>query len=194
MESIHFTLDGQPVAAAPGMTLLEAAATVGIHIPHLCKDPRVEPIGACRLCAVKIEGRPGLVTACSTPATEGLRVCSEDEELAAVRRGILELVLGEHCATCTTCDRDGACKLQDYAYRYQVDLTRWGVAAPRAEEPNYSSANHGIRYDASKCIRCGLCVAYCQDVQMAGALTFAGPVAEMEVSTAFGIDLHESDC
>ena len=105
-------------------------------------------------------------------------VRTEDEEIAGVRRTILELVLSEHCASCTTCDRDGTCRLQDYAYRYRADEHRFGAAAPKASRANYASNNKAILFDADKCIRCGLCVKYCEEVQMAaiGLLIAAGAV------------------
>ena len=186
MKSVELTIDGHPVNVPAGTTILEAARTAGIEIPHLCYDPRVEAIGSCRLCGVKVEGSRGLIAACGQAVSEGMKVVSEDEELALRRKHVLELFLSDHCSTCTGCDKAGACRLQDYAYRYGADQNRFGVYAPKPNGENFTSLNKGILYDAEKCIKCGLCVKYCETVQMAEALTFAWRANRLVVTTPFG--------
>lgn len=188
------TIDGKKVKVPKGTTILEAAKAVAIDIPHLCYDPRVGPIGTCRLCVVQVQGQAGLTISCNTEAADGMNVTTENEEIASIRKTILELILSEHRVACTSCDIDGACKLQDYAYRYQADEERYGRALRKPVRPNYTSNTEAIVYDADKCILCGLCVKYCEEVQMAEALTFAGRCDDMEISTAFGKDLYESSC
>ena len=107
---------------------------------------------------------------------------------------MLELLLSEHRVACTSCDKDGACKLQDYAYRYQANEGRFGLPERRPVKPNYATNNKAILYDPDRCILCGLCIKYCEEVQKAEALTFGGRLEQLEVSTAFGIDLQESSC
>ncbi len=194
MREVRLNIDDKEVTAKEGATILEAARDAGIDIPHLCHNPRVRPMGTCRLCWVRVEGSTGLVLSCNTPVTEGSRVCTEDEQIAAIRKTILELILSRHRVVCTSCDLNGACRLQDYAYRYQADESRFGRARQGFGRSNYTSGSEAIRYDPEKCILCGLCVAYCEETPKAGALTFAGPPEEMEISTAFGADLHKSTC
>jgi NADH dehydrogenase/NADH:ubiquinone oxidoreductase subunit G len=109
------TIDGREVTVPEGTTILEAGKSLGIDIPHLCYDSRLEPAGTCRLCVVQIEGRPGLTISCNTLAAEGIKVCTENDEIAAIRKTVLELILSEHRVACTSCDKDGACRLQDCA-------------------------------------------------------------------------------
>ncbi|MCK4294593.1 MAG: formate dehydrogenase subunit alpha [Planctomycetes bacterium] len=194
MKEVSLEIDGKKVTVQEDTTILEASKGVGIDIPHLCYDPRVPPIGTCRLCLVQIEGQAGLSISCNTPVAEGMRVCTENEEIAAIRKTILELILSQHRVACTSCDQEGACKLQDYAYRYQADEARFGLPERRPTERNYTTKSEAILYDPDKCILCGLCVKYCEEVPMAEALTFAGMLDEMRVSTAFGTDLPESPC
>lgn len=194
MKEVCLRIDGREVTVQEGTSILEAAKGVGIDIPHLCYDSRVEPAGNCRLCIVQIEGRPGLTISCNTPVAEGMVVCTENAEIAAIRRTILELILSEHQVSCTSCDKEGACKLQDYAYRYQADEGRFGLPERRLVRENYTSNSEGILYDPAKCILCGLCIRYCEEVQRAEAITFRGRLGKIEVSTAFGIDLDKSSC
>jgi len=174
MKKVSLTIDGKKIEVVEGTTILQAAGAAGIDIPNLCCDPRLQPIGACRLCIVRIEGTEALTTSCSTAVQEEMKVCTENEQIAAVRKTILELLLSEHDASCTTCDKDGTCKLQDYAYRYQADEKRFARALQEAPRANYTSNNEAITYEAGRCIRCGLCISYCADIQKAEALTFAG--------------------
>ena len=194
MKEVSLTIDGEKVKVPKGTTILEAAKAVGIDIPHLCYDPRVRPMGTCRLCIVQVEGKAGLTISCNAEAADGMNVTTENEEIAAIRKTILELILSEHRVACTSCDRDGACKLQDYSYRYQADEERFGRVSRSPVRPNYTSNTEAIVYDADKCILCGLCVKYCEEVQKSEALTFCGRLGQLEVSTAFGIDLQASSC
>jgi len=191
---VSLTIDGRAVTVPAGTSVLLAAQSAGIDVPHLCHDPRVEPIGACRLCSVKVEGARGLVAACGQQVAPGMVVTSEDPELAERRRHVLELLLSEHHASCANCDRSGDCRLQDYAYRYQADPHRFGVYVPKHTAPNYTALDKGILYDADKCIRCGLCVKYCETVQMAEALTFTWRADRLVVSTPGDVPLRETDC
>jgi len=194
MKEVSLTIDGKKVKVPEGTTVLEAAKAVGVDIPHLCYDPRVRPMGTCRLCIVQVEGQAGLTVSCNAKVADRMNVTTENEEIAAIRKTILELILSEHRVACTSCDMDGACKLQDYAYRYQADEGRFGLPERRPVKPNYAANSEAILYDADKCILCGLCVRYCEEVQMVEALTFAGLLDDMEVSSAFGIDLFDSSC
>ncbi|MCF7730475.1 MAG: formate dehydrogenase subunit alpha [Akkermansiaceae bacterium] len=194
MKTVSFTIDDRKVTAHAGTTILNAASKAGIDIPHLCFDPRVEAIGACRMCVVKVQGARGLVTSCTTTVAEGMKVVTEDHEIALRRKHVLELMLSEHCSTCMGCDKSGACRLQDYAYRYGADQDRFGVVLAQAPMRNFTTLNKGILFAADKCIKCGLCVKYCESVQMAEALTFAWRANRTEVTTPFDEDLHLTSC
>jgi len=194
MKTVSLSIDGKSVRAAAGTTILNAALAAGIHIPHLCYDPRVEPIGSCRLCGVKVEGMRGLIASCGQAVGEGMKVTTEDEDLALNRRQILELLLSDHRTACAGCDKSGNCRLQDYAYRYHALEDRFGALSHPPDGPNYTTLNKGILYDADKCIKCGLCVKYCETVQMAEALTFAWRAKRLVVTTPFNEDLHKTTC
>ncbi|HAR45768.1 MAG TPA: hypothetical protein DCS05_06230, partial [Nitrospiraceae bacterium] len=97
---VRFTLDDQEIVVPEGITVLEAARRSGIFIPTLCDDSRLEPFGGCRLCVVQVQGIPRLVTACTTPVAEGMRVQSTNEEIERRRRTIVELILSDHPNDC----------------------------------------------------------------------------------------------
>ncbi len=194
MSEISLTVDGRELTTGRGQTILQVALANGIDIPHLCYDPRLTPTGACRLCVVEIEGQPGLHTSCTRLADPGMVVMTETEAVRASRKATLELLLSEHNITCTTCDADGDCLLQDYAYRYQADEDRFPSVATAAGRQNYTSGNRAIVYDPSKCVRCQSCVKICAEGVVTEALTMKGRALSAEVSTAFDLPLNDTTC
>jgi formate dehydrogenase alpha subunit len=194
MDTVLVTIDGREVNAAPGATILEAANAEGIRIPHLCHEPRLKPSAACRLCLVEIQGKPGFHAACARPAEQGMVVFTDTAAVRDIRRTVLEMLVSEHTMSCSTCDRDGDCRLQDYAYEYQVDEKRFPSVATRPGESNYSTGSFAITYDPSKCIRCQRCVRICEEVQGVEALTLKGRGGEVQVTTGFERALQETSC
>ena len=194
MKRVHLTIDDRELSSLPGQTILQVASSNGIDIPHLCYDSRLAPTGACRLCIVQIEGEPGYPTACTRLVAPGMVVRTETPEIRALRKVTLELLLSEHRVACTTCDSDGDCRLQDYAYRYQANETRFPSVVRPHGRPNYTTGNKAIEYDPSKCVRCGRCVRICAEVEMAEALTFKNRSSQVEVTTGFDCELNDSTC
>ncbi|MBI9106002.1 MAG: formate dehydrogenase subunit alpha [Spirochaetales bacterium] len=194
MAEVKITLDGRKVNCRSGRTILEIAGENGVDIPHLCHDDRLTPTGACRLCLVEIEGQRGLQTACTREAEDGMVIRTATKEIMSMRRATLELLISEHRLSCTTCDSDGDCLLQDYAYQYQVNENRYPFLHRKIRDFNYTSYNLAIKYDPSKCISCQRCVKICREVQGAEALTIRGRTADVIISTGLDLPLKESPC
>ena len=193
-DTLSIRINGIELLGREGQTILELALENGIDIPNLCHDPRLVPVGACRLCLVEVEGQRGPVTACTFGISPGMVVRTETDEIRELRKTVLELLFYEHRGACTTCDDNGDCLLQRYAYEYQLDESIF--TAPPKSEPakNYTTGNEAIEYDADKCIRCARCIRICEEVQMDSALTFKDRASGVEVSTFFDIPLNDSTC
>ncbi len=190
--TVELTIDGVPVVVPHGTPLLEAAREAGVDIPHLCYHPALSSAGSCGLCLVEVKGK--LVQACREQAQPGMEVCTDGGRISRLRKLILELILSDHPQDCLTCERSGACDLQRYAYRYQLDANRFmgpdherREAAPREDNPF-------IRYEPEKCVLCGRCVRVCAEVQGRHVLGYAGRGFASEVTSPFARPLTETNC
>ncbi len=188
---VNLTIDGRPIKAKKGSTILEAALNNGIEIPHLCYKKGLSIAGVCRLCLVKIKGRPGMVTSCTTKVAEGMEVIAFDEEINEARRLIVELILSEHRHDCLVCESNGQCELQDLAYSLGIDRIRFPV-----EEPNelIDDSSKVVLRDPNKCILCGRCVRACAELVVQDVLKFADRGSRMFVIVGLNQSLGDTDC
>lgn len=180
---VNLTIDGQPVVARQGQTVLDVARTQRIPIPTLCYLERLEPIGACRLCVVEVEGLPTPVTACTTPVQEGMVVKTRTALLEDMRRETLKLLFLRHPFNCGACDINGNCQLQDLAYEYDIshqDLHDYAISPLTFTEEPWATPL--IRYHSRRCILCGRCVKACEQIAQVGAITFRGRGATTRIA------------
>lgn len=169
--SVTLTINGCQVTAPQGSTTLEAARLAGIHIPTLCHHPDLTNIGACRICVVEVEGKPGLHAACTVSARDGMVVQTDTEAAHATRRFVLEMLLSNHPNDCMTCEVNGECELQNLAYEYGV---KWQEHSGRRHHyPVDSDPNPFIFVDLNKCILCSRCVRACHEIQNRDVWHFA---------------------
>lgn len=112
---VTLTINGQKISVPEKTSIMEAAAEVGINIPHLCFLKDINEIGACRVCLVEVAGMDKLVTACNTECREGMEVITNSPRLRKIRRINVELILSDHKSECTSCIKSGNCLLQSLA-------------------------------------------------------------------------------
>ena len=188
---IHATINGAAVEMEEGATILEAARKYGIDIPTLCFMKELTPEGSCRICMVEIEGRPKLVTACTTPLEEGQVIQTESARVVESRRMTLDLLLSHHDNRCIVCGKNGDCRLQDLCYRYGVAHTSFPGDVFDAP---VDDSNEFFTYDLNLCILCHRCVNTCRFLTGRGTLgtNYRGFVTK--VSPAFEKPWKETDC
>ncbi len=99
-DMLNIKIDGVEIQAAPGITILEAAESVGIEIPTLCHDKRIEEYGACGICVVEAAGVPKLLRACSTKISNGMDINTKSERVIRSRKFALDMLLSNHTGDC----------------------------------------------------------------------------------------------
>ena len=183
-------VDGLSVPIEGERNLLELVRKAGVDLPTFCYHSELSVYGACRMCVVEID-KMGIVASCTVQPQPGMVVHTNTEKLRTIRRTILELLLANHDRECTTCDKNGACKLQELAKRFGVADVRFGEED--LDMPLDRSTPALVR-DPNKCILCGDCVRVCGEVQKIGVLDFSHRGSEAMVGPAFGKQLADVDC
>jgi len=153
MTEITFTIDGKACKGRPGQTIVEAAAANGIYIPVLCQYKGLKPLGACRVCTVRIGGR--YMAACTQPISEGMAVENTAPDLQDMRRAIVEMLFVEGNHLCPTCEKSGNCELQAMAYRFGIMAPRFPYQWPLRDTDGSSPK---IIMEHNRCIQCQRCV------------------------------------
>jgi len=189
--SRKIAINGREFPFKPGETILQVASRNGIDIPTLCYLKRATPTGACRICLVEVEGARNLIASCSTPAAPGMVISTESERVVRSRRLNIELLLASGHHYCVTCEADGNCRLQDLAYKYHIDMSRFPERPPRYPA---EMENEMIIRDFSRCVMCGRCVQACNEVQVNQAISYGYRGIDSKIVTVGDRPYINSDC
>lgn len=158
---INFTIDGQPVKAREGWTILDTARHYGFHIPTMCFHEALQPVGACRLCVVEVRqnGAQRLVASCFSHPQEGMEILLNSERVQNGRRWLMEMLL----AACPASP-----EIKKLAREFGVVSTRFTAEDPMEE-----------------CLRCGLCIRVCEEIVGAKAISFGSRGVTKHVATPY---------
>ena len=182
---ISFTIDGREVQAPENTMLVDAAKHGDVEIPVFCYEPKLgQPVGACRMCLVEIEGIPKLQTGCSTPVKDGMVVNTESERVKTAQRGVVEFLLVNHPLDCPVCDKGGECPLQDISFGWGPGISRF--VEPKRHFVKPLALSPTIAIDRERCILCYRCVRFSQDVAEDDQLVLAERGADTFVTTFDG--------
>lgn len=190
-KKVTITIDGRKVAFDEGLTIMEAADLIGIHIPRLCYHPELSLAGSCRVCIVDVKDMGFFMASCSVKIWEGMEVETNSPDVRQARRDIVELLLDNHSKDCQTCERDGNCELQNLAYRTGV---RERIFEGRRKDLPADESGKSVIREPNKCILCGRCVRVCDEVQGVCNLSQQGRGFTTFVSPAHGQKMDESVC
>jgi [NiFe] hydrogenase diaphorase moiety small subunit len=161
------TIDGKPIAAEKGQTILKAAEGAGIYIPRLCAYKDLIPHGSCRVCSVRVNGR--IQAACVQTVSDGAIVENESAELQEYRRNIIDLLFVEGNHFCMYCEKSGHCELQALAYRFGITAPRYQLLYPKRD---IDMSHPDVYLDHNRCILCGRCVRASQDLDHKNVFQF----------------------
>lgn len=161
VKMVSLTIEGRPVSVPDGMSILEAAKTAGVLIPHYCYHPGLPVAGVCRMCLVEVEKFPKLAPACATSVMEGQVVHVHSPKALEARKGVLEFLLINHPLDCPICDQAGECELQDYTFAEGRNDSRY--REPKRFNP-VEDFGGDVLYVQNRCILCTRCVRFMGDV------------------------------
>jgi formate dehydrogenase major subunit len=191
---VTLTIDGREIAVPEGTSVMRAAALAGTSIPKLCATDQLEAFGSCRMCLVQIEGMKGLPASCTTPITQGMKVTTQNPQLANIRRGVMELYISDHPLDCLTCPANGHCELQDMAGVVGLREVRYGYEGANHLQGKKDASNPYFTFDPSKCIVCSRCVRACDEQQGTLALTIQSRGFDSKVSASQNDPFMDSEC
>jgi NADH-quinone oxidoreductase subunit G len=160
---VTLIIDGREVTATEGEMLHDAAKRGDVEIPVFCYEPKLgDPVGACRMCLVEIEGIPKLQTSCSTPVRDGMVVHTRTDQVKQAQSAVVEFLLVNHPLDCPVCDKGGECPLQDISMGWGPGKSRFTDPKRHFEKPIELSPLVAI--DRERCILCYRCVRFSQEV------------------------------
>ncbi|GAA5784915.1 NADH-quinone oxidoreductase subunit NuoG [Chitiniphilus shinanonensis] len=180
---LEIEIDGKKLTVPGGSTVMDAANSVGVHIPHFCYHKKLSIAANCRMCLVQVEKAPKPLPACATPVTDGMKVYTHSDMAVKAQKGVMEFLLINHPLDCPICDQGGECQLQDLAVGY-------GQSSSRYEEEKRVVPNKNlgplISTDMTRCIHCSRCVRFTEEIAGYQELGMPGRGEHTEVMSFIG--------
>jgi len=183
--TITLTIDGREIQAPENAMLVDAAKHGDVEIPVFCYEPKLgNPVGACRMCLVEIEGIPKLQTGCSTPVKDGMVINTQTDRVKTAQRSVVEFLLINHPLDCPVCDKGGECPLQDITFGWGSGISRF--VEPKRHFVKPLELSPTIAIDRERCILCYRCVRFSQEISEDYQLVLLERGAHSFVSTFDG--------
>ncbi|SFZ78239.1 NADH-quinone oxidoreductase subunit NuoG [Chitinimonas taiwanensis] len=181
---LEIEIDGTKLTVPNGTTVIEAARSIGTHIPHFCYHKKLSIAANCRMCLVQVEKAPKPLPACATPVNDGMKVFTHSDMAVKAQQGVMEFLLINHPLDCPICDQGGECQLQDLAVGY-------GASSSRYEEEKRVVPNKDlgplISTDMTRCIHCTRCVRFTEEVAGMQEIGMAGRGEHSEIMSFIGM-------
>lgn len=190
IETVNITVNDVELQVPKGEIIVESVKRVGLEIPIFCYHARMKPVGMCRMCLVEVgfKGPDGTVkkmpkpqAACTLPASEGMAVYTDTEMVHRDRKGVLEFLLINHPLDCPICDRGGECPLQNNTLFYGPSTSRF--LELKRHLPKAFPLSEYVTLDLERCIQCGRCVRFTEEISGDAELAFRFRGASMQPST-----------
>ena len=158
---LEIEIDGNKIVTPEGGTIMDAAAQIGIYIPHFCYHKKLSIAANCRMCLVQVEKAAKPMPACATPITDGMKVSTRSDYAIKAQQGVMEFLLINHPLDCPICDQGGECSLQDLAVGYGGSNSRYQEVKRVVTEKELGPL---VATDMTRCIYCTRCVRFGQEI------------------------------
>ncbi|HBG71001.1 MAG: ferredoxin [Bacteroidetes bacterium GWF2_43_63] len=189
--SLTIEINGNKYEAAQGETILTVLNRNGIKVPTLCHMKDFVPTGACRMCVVELEGNGKLVSSCSFPISDGMKIRTHSPKVVEARKTIVELLLSNHPDDCLYCIRNSNCELQSLSKEYHV-VDRRIRGVKNNHKMDHSSLS--ITRDPDKCILCGRCVRVCEETMGVSCIEYINRGSKTVIGATMNKGLNTSSC
>jgi NADH-quinone oxidoreductase subunit G len=177
-------INGRELEVAEGITILEAALSNGIYIPHFCYHPHLPVSGNCRMCLVDVKpGPPKLSISCATTVAEGMEIETENEKVRAARAAVMEFILKNHPLDCPICDQAGECVLHEYYMKYDLKPSRLFSPEDKVRKQKRRRLGKNVVLDSERCILCTRCIRFVRNVSGDESLAMIKRSDKMEITT-----------
>jgi len=177
-------INGRELEVAEGITILEAALSNGIYIPHFCYHPHLPISGNCRMCLVDVKpGPPKLSISCATTVAEGMEIETENEKVRAARAAVMEFILKNHPLDCPICDQAGECVLHEYYMKYDLKPSRLFSPEDKVKKQKRRRLGKHVVLDSERCILCTRCIRFVRNVSGDESLAMVKRSDKMEITT-----------
>jgi NADH-quinone oxidoreductase subunit G len=177
-------INGRELEVAEGITILEAALSNGIYIPHFCYHPHLAVSGNCRMCLVDVKpGPPKLSISCATTVAEGMEIETENEKVRAARAAVMEFILKNHPLDCPICDQAGECVLHEYYMKYDLKPSRLFSPEDKVRKQKRRRLGKNVVLDSERCILCTRCLRFVRNVSCDESLAMIKRSDKMEITT-----------
>ena len=193
-ESVTVEIDGHTLEVPAGISVMRAAALARKQIPKLCATDTLKAFGSCRLCLVEIEGRKGYPASCTTQVAAGMKIRTESDALAKLRRGVMELYLSDYPAREVNDATPARTEFKAMAQAVGLTRNRYDTSARAEAALPIDDSNPYFRFDSNACIVCSRCVRACDEVQGTFALTVQGRGFDSRVVASQNETFVESEC
>lgn len=187
---VNLTIDGISVTVPEGTSIMDAAYSAGVPVPHLCFLKEINEIAACRVCIVDVEGKDKFITACNNEVEEGMVIYTNSPKVRLARRRTVQMILSQHDCKCATCIRSRNCSLQTLANDLNITDTLY---EERLEVQEWDKTFPLIR-DSKKCIKCMRCVQVCDKIAGLGVWTLEGTGSRSTINVSGSRTIREADC
>ncbi|QZA78632.1 NADH-quinone oxidoreductase subunit NuoG [Deefgea tanakiae] len=158
---LEIEIDGKKLTVPGGSTVMDAANSIGVHIPHFCYHKKLSIAANCRMCLVQVEKAPKPLPACATPVTDGMKVFTHSDQAVTAQKGVMEFLLINHPLDCPICDQGGECSLQDLAVGYGQTGSVYSEEKRVVANKDLGSL---ISTDMTRCIHCSRCVRFTEEI------------------------------
>ncbi|MEX2243756.1 MAG: NADH-quinone oxidoreductase subunit NuoG [Fimbriimonadaceae bacterium] len=190
LETVKITINEIELEVPKGELIVESVKRLGLEIPIFCYHRRLKPVGMCRMCLVEVGFKqpdgsvrkmPKPQAGCTLPASDGMVVYTDSEMVHTDRKGVLEFLLINHPLDCPICDRGGECPLQNNTLAYGPSTSRF--VEMKRHLPKALPLSQYVTLDLERCIQCGRCVRFTEEISGDSQLAFRFRGAAMQPST-----------